>query len=447
MTTIDTPLATRLAFTAVLTTLPVSSALAGATFERGALSGDVTFDAAGAALWSRNVNFGDGRVDLRRQENTGDAADWQEAYLKPGASLRYALDGDWALLASGSLMSSRTFGDGDAGGFTHGGDGRTAVEEAYAGVEWRDWRLTLGRQNYRVGNGFIVMDGNLDLFDDGGYWMGARTAFRDSAVLRWNAEPLSAALFSLESDDDQGDYRLRGINADYRLGASGATLGAMVMAVETLDRPAASLDRDGMRVYNLRAMDIPFPGLPSLRVSGEYARQLGDGHGVDYDATAWYAQADYRFAAAPLTPTLGYRYTHFSGDATPGDGTRSAWDALSKGYTDWGTWLVGDVVGNYLLFNTNENVQQFSATLALDPHWTLGAIHYQFWLDEANYQGRPVADRRFADETTLYLDWLPDPHWYASLAYSRVSPRAGARDVFADDDPFSALEFFVAYHY
>lgn len=98
-----------------------------------------------------------------------------------------------------------------------------------------------------------------------------------------------------------------------------------------------------------------------------------------------------------MTPVLGYRYASFSGDDNLADNRQKAWDPLSKGFVDWSTWLVGDVVGNYLLFNSNENVQQFSLKTHLSQTFTLGAIHYQFWLDEKNYMGAAVSDRRFTD--------------------------------------------------
>ncbi|KID12204.1 hypothetical protein P279_29860, partial [Rhodobacteraceae bacterium PD-2] len=146
--------------------------------------------------------------------------------------------------------------------------------------------------------------------------------------------------------------------------------------------------------YNLRALNAKVPGVQALTLNAEYALERGSGEGVDYDANAWYAQADYAFSTVPLTPILGYRYASFSGDDNLTDNRQKAWDSLSKGFVDWSTWLVGDVVGNYLLFNSNENVQQFSLKTHLNETLTLGAIHYQFWLDEKNYMGAPVSDRR-----------------------------------------------------
>lgn len=435
------------ALTALALPLASQAALAGYTFEEGDLSGEATLTAGASTVMTRNVNFGAGRVDQRNGRNGGTRVDWQEMYLKPGVTLKYGVTPDFDLIAGGSVVASRTLGDGDAGGFTRSSDGQVSTEELYAGFRAGEWTFTAGRQNYKVGTGFIVMDGNLDALDDGAYWLGPRTAFRDSGLLAWDHSALKVQAFSLRTDTQLGDYRLNGANLDYDLDGR-VTLGAMAMNVDSLTRHYSTpIRRDGMHVYNLRALNGKLPGLDALTLNGEYAVQRGSGDGVDYDAKAWYAQADYAFETLPLTPVLGYRYAVFSGDDDVTDTTQKSWDPLAKGFVDWSTWLVGDVMGNYVLFNSNERVQQFSVKTRLSQTLALGAIHYQFWLDEKNYQGVAVDDRRFADESVVYLDWTPTERLYTSLSYNWVDPKAAAKQVFGNDDRFSALELYFTYRY
>ncbi|GAB7532629.1 hypothetical protein PS3A_50440 [Pseudomonas sp. 3A(2025)] len=429
--------------------LPLASqpSWAGYAFEEGNLKGEVNFAAGAATVTTRGVNFGAGRVDIRNGSNGGSKIGWQEVYIKPGVTLDYSLGNELGLLAGGSVVAATTLGDGDAGGFTRSSDGNTTTEELYAGLRAGHWKFTAGRQNYKIGTGFIVMDGNLDAFGDGAYWLGPRTAFKDSAILAWGDGAWQAQAFSLRTDDHLGDFRMTGGNLDYDLGGQVA-LGATALKVDALARKGrVQARRDGMQVYNLRALNARIPGLPALSLNGEYAIERGSGEGVDYDASAWYAQADYTFDTLPFTPVLGYRYATFSGDDNLADNRQKAWDPLSKGFVDWSTWLVGDVVGNYLLFNSNERVQQFSLKNRLSDTFTLGAIHYQFWLDKDNYQGAPVSDRRFADETVVYLDWTPTPRLYTSLSYNWVTAKAAARQVFGNDERFSALELYFTYRY
>ena len=422
------------ALAAVCLPLSAQVALAGYAFEDGDLKGELNLTAGGATIITRNVNFGSGRVDQRNGRNDGSRIGWQEFYVKPGIKFDYALTPDVNLLGGASVVAATTFGDGDAGGFTRSSDGQVASEEMFAGVQVGEWKLTAGRQNYMVGTGFIVMDGNLDQFNDGAYWLGPRTAFKDSAILAWEQGALKSQVFSLRTDDDLGDFRMTGFNLDYNLDDQ-VTLGAMALKVNALGPRGSTLPRrrDGMQVYNLRALNTKVPGVAALTLNAEYAVERGSGEGVDYAANAWYAQADYAFGDVPLTPILGYRYASFSGDDNPGDNRQKAWDPLSKGFIDWSTWLVGDVVGNYLLFNSNENVQQFSLKTHLSQTLTLGAIHYQFWLDEKNYMGAAVSDRRFADESVVFLDWTPTPSFYTSLSYNWVKPLAAAKQIFGND--------------
>lgn len=430
--------------------LPLSShvALAGYTFEEGDLKGEANLSVATGAVFARGVNFGNGQVDVRNGKNGGSRINWQEFYLKPGVKLEYALQPDFSVLGGGSLVAASTFGDGDAGGFTRGSDGKVAAEELYGGFRAGDWKFTVGRQNYMIGTGFIVMDGNLDQYKDAAYWTGPRTAFKDSAILAWDHGALKSQVFTLRTDDDLGDFRLTGINVDYNLDDQ-VTLGAMSMKVNALGPKGSTfpLRRDGMQVYNVRALNARLPGLPSLTMNAEYAVQRGSGEGVDYDASAWYGQLDYAFGTLPLTPVIGYRYASFSGDNNLADNREKAWDPLSKGFVDWGTWVIGDVVGNYLLYGSNENVQQFSLKTHLSDTLTLGTIHYQFWLDAKNYMGGAVSDRRFADESVVFLDWMPTPSLMTSLSYNWVKPLAAAKQVFGNDQKFSALELFVTYRY
>lgn len=257
-------------------------AFAGYTFEAGDVSGEATLAAGIANIRASDVNFGVGRVDLRSGHNTGERAVWQEMYMKPGATLRFEISPDLEVFGGVSSVAAATLGDGDAGGYTRSSDHGLAIEAFYGGVRKGDWSFSAGRQDYKVGTGFIVMDGNLDLFDDAAYWVGPRTAFRDSALLGYRHGSLSAQAFSLRTDDDLGDFRMNGLNIDYDL-VDTVTLGAMAMKVDALSHEADRLTpRDGMQVYNLRALQGKLPFVDGLTLHGEYAVQRGAGAGVHY---------------------------------------------------------------------------------------------------------------------------------------------------------------------
>lgn len=420
--------------------------LANYEFETGDLSGSVDLSAAAFYSASKNANFGLGVIDFRSGEIRKKNPEWQEYYLKPGASLEYTLTPETKVLAGGSVVAGWTEGDGDAGGYTRGGAHNTSLEELYAGIQIGAWKLTAGNQNYQVGNGLIVMDGNLDQFGDGSYYMAPRTAFRDSVILGYENSGLSIQTFSLRQDDHLGDTRLTGINADYNVENIGV-FGLMALEVDSLDsRQNQITPKEGMRVYNARALNVTIPAIPNLTLNGEYAIQRGDGDGIKYHANAWYASADYQFVDLPLQPSLGYRYAYFSGDNDPTDSTRADWDTVSKGYTDWGTWVIGEVTGNYLLYSSNQKVSTWRLKTSVAPGVFLGAQYHQSDLDTNSYYGIPVTSKDFANELDLTAEWAVNENWYLAAVYATVSPQEGAKQALGDED-FNAVELMVMYHY
>ncbi|WP_010488662.1 alginate export family protein [Pseudomonas sp. S9] len=421
------------------------AASAGYPIENGDFKADFSLSALAASVSSRNANFGLGAFDARSGKSTGQSHTWQEYSVKPGATIEYTLNPDVTLLAGGSVVAATTQGGSDPGGYTRDGAKNTALEELYAGVQFGDWKLTVGNQDFAVGNMFLIGDGNIDAFGDAAYFSAPRTAYRDSAVLGWTGSNASAQVFSLRTDDHTGDFRLQGLNVDWEL--ESVVLGAMFYNVDTLESEIStfSMQRDGQNVYNLRALKGQLSGIPGLAYNAEYALQRGDGDGIKYDAKSWYASLDYTFAA-PLEPSLGYRYAYFSGDNDPADNTRKSFDPGSKGFTDWGQWLIGEVIGNYVLSNSNTKVNTFRGRIKLNEAFAVGAQVHHFELAENNYFGTPVTNKNFANETGLYLEWTPTSSIYSFVSFNWAKPLSGAKQVLGDE-AFSALEFWVAYTY
>lgn len=130
------------------------------------------------------------------------SSNWREGYIKYGLSGSQGLGNNGSLYGAFNLLSSGTWGDGDAGGFTEGTERRTDLEDAYLG--WRSGNLfpalgengvdiSVGRQQVIIGDGFLINDdalnlGDVDLGADvdrgGAYYLAARKAFDQTAVLR-----------------------------------------------------------------------------------------------------------------------------------------------------------------------------------------------------------------------------------------------------------------------
>ena len=132
--------------------------------------------------------------------------------LSLGAALLLAGSASQVLADSGTLygafnlLSSATWGDGDAAGNTDGSERTTKIEDAYLG--WRSADLfpalgqdgvdfSAGRQVIKLGRGFLINDDGPNLgngpangaLDRGGaYYLAARHAFDRTAVLRLGGE-------------------------------------------------------------------------------------------------------------------------------------------------------------------------------------------------------------------------------------------------------------------
>ena len=328
--------------------LAVTLVLAGARaagamelLERNGLTLNLDIEAGVGGLLTKNTNFGLGRIDLPNGDISGDAQ-WGEGYVKPGLSLEYG-SAAGAFYGGASGVGSLTVGDGDAGGFTDGGDKKLSLESLYGG--WRSGTLlaeslgedaldlSAGRQDFQVGDGFLIWDGNFDNNGDGAYWLGPRSAFEFAGLARVNTTPLGGQLFFLSADHDQGDTELIGANLDYALSDLGlgdeSVLGGMYFQITDVDeRFNDETPREGMQLATIRLNDVRVPGFQDAGLYAEYAKQFGDGDDVDFDAQAFYVEPFYDFSWLPWSPRLAYRFAYFSGDPDPDDEDRKDFDPL-----------------------------------------------------------------------------------------------------------------------
>ena len=444
---------------ALAVTLALSGARAAGAIElleRDGLTLSLEIETGVAGLLTPNTNFGFGRIDLRSGEVSGDAQ-WGEGYIEPSLSLEHG-SAAGTLYGSVSGVGSLTVGDGDAGGFTDGGDKEVGLESLYGG--WRSGALlaeslgedaldlSAGRQDFQVGDGFLIWDGNFDTEGDGAYWLGPRTAFEFAGLARVDTSPLGGQLFFVRSDGDQGHTELAGVNLDFGLGDLGlgdeSVLGGMYFQITDADAGFdAEIPRDGMQVATVRINDLRIPGFQDAGLYAEYAKQFGDGDDVDFDAHAFYVEPFYDFSWLPWSPRLAYRFAYFSGDPDPDDDEREDFDPLFYDYSrGWGTWTQGEIVGEYLLFNSNQvnHMVHLSAT-PVEPV-SIGALYYHFDLAEEDYFGTPVDDKDFADEVNVYVDWTVNDNLLVGALSGVAWPGSAAEEVFGEDDPFY---LFLAY--
>ena len=335
------------------------------------------------------------------------SASWREGYIKYGLSGDQGIGETGAAYGAFALLSSGTWGEGDAAGFSDGSERTTQIEDAYLG--WRSGArfealgengvdLSFGRQNIVVGDGFLIQGDGLNLgrgtndgqLNRGGaYYLAARKAFDKTAVLRIGGqEGWRGDLMWLKSDNRaQADTQMNVGTLEHV--AQAGTVGLTYIHITDISKQYASplqLERDGMKTYSVRASGNA--GVHNLFLSGEYASQ----HKPDAsNENAWYMEAGWTFANTRWAPGVSYRYSRFS------QGYDTLFYGLSRGY---GTWFQGEVAGNYAgPFNSNSRIQNVTLKASPLESLTVGALYFHY----------DTLDRRLGNtdgqEVDLYAEW------------------------------------------
>ncbi|WP_409565558.1 alginate export family protein [Pseudomonas protegens] len=349
---------------------------------------------------------------------------WREGFIK------YGLSGDQSLYGSGtaygafSLVSSATWGDGDAAANSDGSERTTTVEDAYLG--WRSAELfpalgsdgvdlSFGRQVVKLGSGFLLNDDGPNLGKGpadghlnrgGAYYLAARHAFDRTLVLRLGGQQgLHGSLLWLKSDNRaQAQTELAAGTLDYT-GKAG-TLGlTWIHGIDVADRWAnpTQKQREGMNIYSLRGSGDA--GIDNADFAFEYAWQ----DKREGPQKAWYTEAGYTFAEAPWSPKVSYRYSRYS----------QCWDSLFNGFSSgYGTWFQGEVAANYAgPFNSNTRVHHLALKAKPLENLTLGALYFDF--RTLHRRSSLLLDAR---ELDLYAEWAVSEHLIISPLLGLYQP-------------------------
>ncbi|MDH3702363.1 MAG: alginate export family protein [Alphaproteobacteria bacterium] len=418
-------------------------------FQEGGLTLNLGIEAGTYYVRGESVNFGTGQVDLRNGNVRSDTVDSFEAFVKPSISASYDNSAVGTIYGGAAFVGTLTRGDGDPGGFTVGEEEDVDLERLFVG--WRSGNLlkssgkdaidvSFGRQEFQIGDGFLIKDGNLDQFDKAAFWLAPRNAFEQAALVRINTKPVRGDAFYLMSDGDQDDTRLAGGNVEYVHETYG-TLGGSYFHI--IDADDVNYTRKGMNVVSVRGQGKPVAAVPDLSLAGEFVHESGGADGADIDAHAWYLEAGYTFSKLPWSPKIAYRFSRFTGD-DPSTSDIETFDPLFYGYSrGWGTWYQGEIAGEYLLFNSNQQTHMVHLSATPTDSFGVGAIYYKFLLDENSYFGTPVASRDFADELNVYVDWYGLDYLSLGALYAVTFPASGATEAFGGDEPFQVFQLYA----
>jgi len=371
---------------------------------------DLTLDAMYGAFHSQRTYDPLGATNA----NGPGSVAWQEGVAEYGAEFVWNVSAEGATLAGRiSGMSTATFGDGDAAGFTNGTERKNDIEDAW--LRWRSgnsfaWlgenglEISAGRQAIGVGDGFLLY-GDLVSFGKGSlypgiknrggaYYLAGRSAFANTAVISLGGnEGMRADLMWIKSDNDiQDKVEMLVANAEYVMPE--ATIGVTYLHGLEADSGVKGMDsvKDGMDIYSLRAQGNA--GVEDLFLSAEYVYQ--DFAGVSGSENAWYVEGGWSFSQHWGQPTVHYRHSRFS----PG------YDPLFYGFSrGFGTWYQGEVAANYAgPLSTNTSIDHVNVMLTPQESVAVGVMLF-------NYRdNRKQAPRLDGQEANVFVDWAASPY-------------------------------------
>ena len=212
-------------------------------------------DVVAASFQGKDSWFGESTSFLGAPTNG-----WGELGAEPRLTLETGL-GSGTLFGQVSGVYTATISD-DASGLTiHNGDSDDAqIEQGHVG--WKSDQLigngyttsfSVGRQDYKIGSSLLIADGGSDGAEHGGWYIGMRKAFMESAIARVEGNNLLLEAFRLENRPRRGGTRgnAYGGNAEYtffdttKLGATYMVVDAQLPGYEELDVWSGRLDWSG----------------------------------------------------------------------------------------------------------------------------------------------------------------------------------------------------------
>jgi len=391
-----------------------------------------TFKAEFAYFNQSNAWFGNAEANIGEKTDS-----WWESAIRPGIEGSYFLEHAGEIYGRLDAVQGNTQNI-DAANSNEGEDtiSDIRVEDAYIG--WRSGDLfssagqdfldiSFGRQQYVAGNGFLFYNESSNGNRRGAYWIGARKDADFAGIIRMRSGGWSADLFYLESDDDPDtDTRVGGGTLDYKFESLGNIGGGFYNVHSDIE------SRDSMDVYDIRFSLTPFAAvegmsaLKPLTFEGEYVYEDPDtsvGRG-------WYLSAGYDFEDIPWKPGLTYRYSSFDEN----------YDPLFYGFYDWGCWYQGEILGEYVLANSNLESHMLKFSFSPIDSITAKIFYYSFDLYDAEAFG--VTSDNYADEYDIAIDWAVNENLIFSVVGGYAEPDNGAEQHTGGEDNWAYMMLY-----
>lgn len=444
----------------------------------GAFAGGVTLFSSpgsqfGAGSWTNNQ----GSVGKRITGHNN----WSETFLAPELKASYETENAGTFYGDVSAQFTMTGGSGEASliSTTYGHPWMIELENLYGG--WKSGKtltglgldengldLSGGRQSFKVADGFLISNGTNNTGKRGMFWTQSRTAFAQTGLAKLSSDNLRGDVFYLQNNAsnhvmlpglyDNAKTRLVGANVELfgsvdkvegkpapdgannyadRKWYVGATYFKVVSAndvgvysfnqgqtASTVTNTLSS-NRDGMNVFSFHMGGNPLAVLPDFSLYANAVKEKNDTANRTVNASAYYIEPGYQLSEVAWTPKLSYRYAHFSGDKNPNDSKKEAYDpffynAITRGF---GTWFIGEIVGNYVISNSNVNINQVTFSVNPRDDLKLSVLAYDYRYDQKNQVS--VGSNALAKEIDFTAEWAINDNISLSGAFGAAQAGNG----------------------
>lgn len=294
--------------------------------------------------------------------------------------------------------------------------------------------LSGGKQNFKLGSGFLLHYGTDNGGNRGAGWVNPRTAFNNTIIGRLNVDDLKFEGFYLETRplNPAEKRRYQGGNIEYMYSES-TTLG--LSYINTRNNRFLH-DEGSSEFFGTQAVDndtlnarFDFSPLENFTVSTEYAYQINSTKisveestdKTKVRASGGFGQIEYKREDLFLQPAISYRY------AIQGNG----FDAMSPGFTTWGTWFQGEISGEWMLDNSNLKTHVGRLVLTPEESVTLNLIYYNFTF--VNPSSFALTSANYGNEVNFLTDWEFSESLSFSAGLEAFIPNEGGKQYLGGD--------------
>ncbi|MCZ8230471.1 hypothetical protein [Flavobacterium sp.] len=336
----------------------------------------------------------------------------------------------------------------------------TAFDDAYVGFfgtksfskgNLLSYNFSVGRQQFTIGNGFIIRNTASNGGDRAALQLNPRWAadYLGLATIKYNN--LMLQVFQINPDElPIIDSRtvMNGFNTEYGINL-GHKVGFTYLNVSRSDfgyyTPTGDVfRRNGLNLYNIRYFKNLTQGNAGLLIKTELAHETNSNFKMS--AFAGYGEIGWSFAKAKASPTFIYRFSYFSGD-DPTTKTFERWDPLLTG-GNGEDWVLG---ANHFKIVQNSNLiaHKIQASLRVSKKVELVPQYFYFLAaNNNNVGGNPalsyMPQKEYGQEVNLTWKYFHSRKWYFHGHFAQTIPGAGVKEALGGDAKswFSAMLFF-----